>query len=184
MKTFRWLAGQTSAHALTVPVLYAKTNDKVLMREFLANEVAADLKLSQDEVAIVSQTGRKPEVQVKGRLCAEWQVSLSQTVGLVVGALSRVQIGIDVERLDLLFDWQPVAEEFFPSDLVHTWLRLSPEGGRTEFFRNWVKWEAALKCRGTHFGETSSPSFEAWKGLHFFDCDVGSDFVCSVALNL
>jgi phosphopantetheinyl transferase len=153
------------------------------LRELLAREVAARSGLSAEEVEIVSGSGKKPRVEVGGNPSAEWQVSLSHTHRCFAGVLSLGRaVGVDVEWIDPRFEWEPVAAEFFPSEMAATWNQRLPPEARREFFQHWVRWEAALKCRGTGFGATHCPPAMVARGLNLFDLDLGAGHAGCVAL--
>jgi 4'-phosphopantetheinyl transferase len=71
------------------------------------------------------------------------------------------EVGIDVEWIRELPDWEQVAETVFSwRELAH--LRACPpERRREEFFRAWTRQEAVLKDLGTGLGGASSAQEEA-----------------------
>ena len=164
-------------------VLRVLENNETALRESLAQEVAARSGLPSEEVEIISRSGIQPRVTVGGRPSAEWHVSLSHTHRCFTGVVSfgRV-VGVDVEWIDPKFEWKLVAAEFFPPELSATWNQQPPHEARQEFFQHWVRWEAALKCRGTGFGATHLSPATAALGLSLFDLDLGPGYAGCLAL--
>ncbi|MGA2446475.1 MAG: 4'-phosphopantetheinyl transferase superfamily protein [Opitutaceae bacterium] len=164
-------------------VVMAHQGNGVGMRRTLAGEIAARCGLPLHEVAIFSWAGRRPSVEIRGRPNTRWQVSLSYTRNCTVGALCAGRaIGVDVESIDPEFRWQPIAAEFFPSEVIATWDHLSPQEARRGFFRQWVRWEAALKCRGVGFGAEDLTYEVALDGLELFDLDLGEGYAGCLTL--
>ena len=151
--------------------------------ESLAQEVAVRSGLPSEEVEIISGSGIQPRVTVGGSPSAEWHVSLSHAYHCHIGVLScgRV-VGVDVEWIDPKFEWKLVAAEFFPPELSATWNQQPPHAARQQFFQHWVRWEAALKCRGTGFGATHLSPATAALGLSLCDLDLGAGYAGCLAL--
>jgi phosphopantetheinyl transferase len=153
------------------------------LRESLAQEVAARSGLPSEEVEIISGSGIQPRVAVGGSPSAKWHVSLSHTHRCITGVVSfgRV-VGVDVEWIDPKFEWKLVAAEFFPPEWAATWNQRLPHEARRKFFQHWVRWEAALKCRGTGFGATHLPPATVALGLSLFDLNLGTGYAGCLAL--
>jgi phosphopantetheinyl transferase len=164
-------------------VIWVLEKNATELRESLAREVAVRSGLTSAEVEITSGSGSQPRVTVGGNPSAEWHVSLSHTCHCHAGVLSfgRV-VGVDVEWIDPKFEWKLVAAEFFPPKLAATWNQRLPHEARQEFFQHWVRWEAALKCRGTGFGATHRPPATAALGLSLFDLDLETGYAGCLAL--
>ena len=175
-----------AARTVNVPagvVLRVLETNEAELRDSLAQEVAVRSGLPSEEVEIISGAGIQPRVKVGGSLSAEWHVSLSHTCHCHAGVVSfgRV-VGVDVEWIDPKFEWRSVAAEFFPPELSATWNQQPPHEARQQFFRHWVRWEAALKCRGTGFGATHRPPAKAALGLSLFDLELGAGYAGCLAL--
>lgn len=172
-----------TSNVLAGLVLRLLQEDETGLRELLAQEVAARSGLPPEEVEVVSEAGREPRVNVGGSPSDRWRVSLGHTHQCCVGVLSFGRaVGVDVEWIDPQFKWEPVAAEFFPPEMAATWNQRLPHEARQEFFQHWVRWEAALKCRGTGFGATHRPPARAALGLSLFDLDLGAGYAGCVAL--
>jgi phosphopantetheinyl transferase len=164
-------------------VLRVLESNETELRESLAQEVAARSGLLSEEVAIFSGSGIQPRVTVGGNPSAEWHVSLSHTCHCHTGVLSFGRaVGVDVEWIDPRFEWKLVAAEFFPPEWAAAWNKRLPHEARRQFFQHWVRWEAALKCRGTGFGATHLSPATAALGLSLFDLDLGTGYAGCLVL--
>jgi 4'-phosphopantetheinyl transferase len=79
--------------------------------------------------------------------------NLSHSEGLAICALARDRrIGVDIERLRPLADWEAIAERMFTLQETHD-LRRLPEAERPEaFFTCWTRHEARIKALGEGIG--------------------------------
>lgn len=79
--------------------------------------------------------------------------NLAHSDGLAVFAVTRTgEVGIDVERVREMPDWQTIAETFFPP-LEQARLRAAPPPQRRAvFFQTWTRQEALLKASGVGLG--------------------------------
>jgi 4'-phosphopantetheinyl transferase len=76
--------------------------------------------------------------------------NVSQSCGLALFAFSRDQeIGIDVERIRVNFDFEHLAKTFFPPGEFAELHSLPASGRPAGFFRLWTRLEAYSKARGT-----------------------------------
>jgi len=164
-------------------VLRVLETNEAGLRESLAQEVAVRAGLPAEEVEIISGSGIQPRVTIRGSPTAEWHVSLSHNCHCHTGVLSFGRaVGVDVEWIDPKFEWKLVAAEFFPPELSATWNQQPPHEARRQFFQHWVRWEAALKCRGTGFGATHLSPATAALGLSLFDLDLGTGYAGCLVL--
>jgi 4'-phosphopantetheinyl transferase len=78
--------------------------------------------------------------------------NVAHSEGLALIALTRVgEIGVDVERIREIPEWESIASSCFPADAAA--LRRMPDLQRREaFFRAWTRHEARLKATGTGLG--------------------------------
>ena len=92
----------------------------------------------------VNETGKTPGLTF----------SLSHTPGCVVCAIAPgLDVGVDVERIDLRFDWADVAGRYFGADEI-VQLEARPAQGRTtRFVELWTLKEAYCKATGTGLTE-------------------------------
>jgi 4'-phosphopantetheinyl transferase len=121
--------------------------------------------------------------------------SLSRTDGLVACAVSqRVELGVDVERLDGFPPLDVAHFSFAPAEKA--WLRsLLPEARSQGFFQLWTLKEACVKANGMGLSQPldsfcvrfnplrvnfADPSFRdpAW---HLYQCFIGAQYVMSLA---
>ena len=79
----------------------------------------------------------------------ELRFSLSRSHGMaLIGVALEVDIGVDVERLRPIAEYQDVAERFFPPSEAAAFAATPPAAREREFFRRWTRVEAMLKARG------------------------------------
>jgi 4'-phosphopantetheinyl transferase len=101
-----------------------------------------------------------------------WRFNLAHSDELVVYAVARdVDLGVDVERLHEVPEWESIGEQLFPPEEFAR-LRATAAAQRiAEFFRIWTRTEARLKASGSGFGAPpppSAPNFTAALRLHSF----------------
>ena len=172
-----------SVAAPTGVSIWVHPGDRAAVREAVEGEIAVRGGFPPEEVSVVSAPGRPPAVEINGRRDSRWQVSFSHPRRCVLGALAFARpVGVDAEWIDAEFNWRPVATEFFPPEVIKRWERRPPDDARREFFRQWVQWEAALKCRGTGFGATHSSPEAAFRDLEFSELALGGEWVGCLAL--
>jgi 4'-phosphopantetheinyl transferase len=88
-----------------------------------------------------------------------WRFNLAHADELVVYAIARdAELGVDVERLHDVPEWQGIAEQLFPSDEFRRLRATAPEERTREFFRIWTQTEARLKATGVGFGAPPAPA--------------------------
>ncbi len=107
--------------------------------------------------------------------------NVAHSEGLALYAFTHVgEVGIDLELIRDLPDWEQVAEAAFsPHELAL--LRACPaERQREEFFRAWTRQEAVLKALGTGLGGATKPGNES--GFNVHPLDVGPGFAAALAV--
>lgn len=73
------------------------------------------------------------------------------------------EVGVDVELAGRAIDEPALAARAFGAAEARRLERLDPETREQEFLRSWVRYEAALKCRGTGIGAaTREVGCEPW----------------------
>jgi len=79
----------------------------------------------------------------------EWRFNLSHSRGLaLIGVARGVDVGVDVEYIRPLKDWDNIVERFFPASAAAEYFA-APEIDRgREFFRLWTRLEATWKASG------------------------------------
>jgi 4'-phosphopantetheinyl transferase len=96
-----------------------------------------------------------------------FNLSHSGDVALYAFALDR-EVGVDVELPRRSVDAVAIAERVLGAGVAARLRTLDPPAREREFLRAWVRWEAALKCRGTGIGgEREATGPEPW--LHQLD---------------
>jgi 4'-phosphopantetheinyl transferase len=123
-----------------------------LTRSFIADHgrmrliLSAYAQLPPQDLAFTQNKFGKPELDIPG---SALRFNLSHTKGLSVLALCLdSQIGVDVEAVRLMKDWQEIAQSHF-SPRENADLSSTIESDRQNaFFRCWTRKEAFLKANG------------------------------------
>jgi hypothetical protein len=66
-------------------------------------------------------------------------------------------VGIDLEKLRAIPDWQELAESMMPAEVIAEILALRKELQANEFLRRFTAVEAVLKLRGSGFSDKMAP---------------------------
>lgn len=74
--------------------------------------------------------------------------SLSHSHGLMMLAVAEVEVGCDIEWIDLDLDWPPIAERLFAPAECEALGRLHEDQARRGFFDCWARKEAYVKALG------------------------------------
>jgi 4'-phosphopantetheinyl transferase len=99
----------------------------------------------------------KPALAREGALPPVY-FNLGHSESLALIAITRVgEVGIDVEKIRDLPDWEGVAEAAFSPRELARLKACPPERRRDEFFRAWTRQEAVLKALGTGLGAAQIP---------------------------
>lgn len=106
-----------------------------------------------------------------------FNVSHSSGLGLV--AVSREhEVGVDIERIRFGLDVSAIASRVFSPEEIERLSRIAPDWRPAEFFRLWVRHEAAGKCRGVGLEEPP----QEYHGVTLVDFDVGDAYAAAVAV--
>jgi 4'-phosphopantetheinyl transferase len=107
--------------------------------------------------------------------------NVAHSEGLALYAFTRVgEIGVDVEMIRELPDWEQVAQAAF-SPLELAQLQAWPEAQRRqEFFRAWTRQEAVLKALGTGLSEVPKAGGET--AFNVYPLEAGPAFVAALAV--
>lgn len=137
-------------------------------------------------------SGRRPGLPANERMArpAETPAAASEPLffnvahseGRALYAFTRVgEIGIDLEAIRDLPEWEQVAESAFsPPELAH--LRSCPaERRREEFFHAWARQEAVLKALGTGLGGATTPGVESC--FNVYPLEAGPGFAAALAVS-
>jgi 4'-phosphopantetheinyl transferase len=76
------------------------------------------------------------------------QFSLAHSAGRMMIAICDVEVGCDLERIDPLFDWPPIAEAVFSKGERDYLARMPAVAGTRLFFDWWARKEAVVKAIG------------------------------------
>jgi phosphopantetheinyl transferase len=106
--------------------------------------------------------------------------NVAHSEGLALLACTRVGgVGIDLEWIRDLPDWEQVAETAFSAHELAQLRACPPERRRDEFFRSWTRQEAVLKALGT--GLANTPDDAAWSAFHVYPLDVAPGYAAAFA---
>lgn len=110
------------------------------------------LSVAPGRVPIQTAPGGKPVLPEPAPL----HFNLSHSAGLMIIAVSRQPVGVDLERIRPIADLLSVAEPFFSAS-ERAWLSQLPEAERTRaFFAGWTRKEAFLKATGEGFARPAA----------------------------
>jgi 4'-phosphopantetheinyl transferase len=106
--------------------------------------------------------------------------NVAHSEGLALFAFTRVgEVGIDLEWMRDLPDWEQVAEAAFSTHELAQLRACPPERRRDEFFRSWTRQEAVLKALGT--GLANTPDAAAESAFHVYPLDVAPGYAAAFA---
>jgi 4'-phosphopantetheinyl transferase len=106
--------------------------------------------------------------------------NVAHSEGLALYAFTRVgEVGIDVECMRDLPDWEQIAESAFSPHELAQLRACPPEQRRDEFFRAWARQEAVLKALGTGLGAVAETGAES--GFIVYPLDAGAGFAAALA---
>jgi 4'-phosphopantetheinyl transferase len=79
----------------------------------------------------------------------ELRFSLSRSHGMALIAVAlEVDVGVDIERLRPIAEYQAIAQRFFPPSEAAAFAEAPPAQREQDFFHRWTRIEAMLKARG------------------------------------
>jgi 4'-phosphopantetheinyl transferase len=111
---------------------------------------------------------------------SDWlRFSPTRSGNLVVVAVARTRVGVDVERIRTGLDYVAIARRVLGDDVAHR-LAATPDEDRVQpFFRAWVREEARGKCRGTGLVEPEDPARR--DPLHVVDLNLQEGYAAALA---
>lgn len=133
-----------------------------------------------EELTLVYGPNGKPALATQGEPPPIF-FNVAHSDALALYAFTRAgEVGVDVERVRALPDWEQVAESAFsPPELAR--LRACPtERRRVEFFHAWARQEAVLKALGTGLG--SAAVSDAEHGFLVHPLKVKSGYAAALAV--
>lgn len=113
--------------------------------------LGATVGVAPAELDVVAGPGGKPALAGATAGTVRFNLSHSGDLALVAVAVHR-EVGVDVELVRSGLDEPALARLAFGEDAAAALAALGPDDRRSEFFRRWVRHEAAVKCRGTGLG--------------------------------
>jgi 4'-phosphopantetheinyl transferase len=124
----------------------------VLFRRFAANHgmlrmlLGSYLGMDPRRLQFVTNSYGKPSLRETG-LHLRFNMTHSDDLTLIAICLQS-EIGIDVESVRLVEEWQDIAKSHFTDDEYHSLLAAPVELQRDAFFRCWTRKEAVIKAIG------------------------------------
>ncbi len=113
------------------------------------------------------------------------QFTISHSGDIVLlGFHSSRPVGIDLERHEADFEWQPIARQFFPRNVFEEIAGLNQIEKLPAFYKHWCRLEAALKAQGVGFSaapDTSSHPL-AMEGRELYDLLLPQDYSGSIVV--
>jgi 4'-phosphopantetheinyl transferase len=148
----------------------------VVARGILRMLLGRYLSCRPDEVVFSYGPNGKPALDPETGL----YFNVAHSEGLALYAFTRVgEVGIDVERMRDLPDWEQVAESAFSSHELAQLRACPPDQRRDEFFRAWARQEAVLKALGTGLGAIAEAGAES--AFNVYPLDAGPGFAAALA---
>jgi len=124
-------------------------NRFIASRGILRDVLAGYLQIPAAEIRFDLSTFGKPHIR-PSQNTDELQFNLSHTESkLMVAITSKIEVGVDVERLRSDIDSLAIANRFFSPDEATALANLSGEERTAAFYRCWTRKEAYVKARGT-----------------------------------
>ena len=153
----------------------------VVGRGILRILVGRYLAVAPHEVTFVYGPNGKPALAPRATATSPLFFNVAHSEGVALYAFTRVgEIGIDLELIRDLPDWEQVAEAAFSTHELAQLRACAPERRREEFFRAWARQEAVLKALGTGLGGATKAGAET--GFNVYPLDGGAGFAAALAV--
>ncbi len=138
------------------------------LRAILARYTAAELEFAAMEHGKPYLPGA-PQVKF----------NLSHSHGMaLVGVALDVEIGVDVEQVRTLPDYEAIAERYFPPSEAAAHAAVPALGRPRDFFLRWTRIEAVLKARGVGLYGAGDEAEGEWTILPI---EIDEEYVAAVA---
>lgn len=148
----------------------------IVARGILRMLLGRYLNCRPDEVVFSYGPNGKPALSPETGL----YFNVAHSEGLALYAFTRVgEVGIDVECMRDLPEWEQIAESAFSSHELAQLRACPPDRRRDEFFRAWTRQEAVLKALGTGLGAVAEAGAES--AFTVYPLDAGPGFAAALA---
>lgn len=132
--------------------------DPAKRENFIASRGSLRLILGQylnlDPGEVQFRYGENGKPKLKKNLQSALSFNLSHTADWAVLAITDgLEVGIDIESIDPLLDYEKLATQFFSSHERDRLKQFPPGRRRRGFYRIWTAKEAKLKCLGSGFNQ-------------------------------
>jgi 4'-phosphopantetheinyl transferase len=150
LQSQRWLqTGLVSGGELEIAARYAHAKSQIQYltgRALVRHALAGLTPRGTEPVRIVVEGQGKP-VLASALGHALWHFNISHSGDLVVCALARTNVGIDIESISRATDHLAIAHAYFSSDEA-AWIGARPDSVNRRFVALWTVKEAYLKAIG------------------------------------
>jgi 4'-phosphopantetheinyl transferase len=175
-----WLGQELIVIGITTPIPHNREAARLQVREALRQSLATLLGCCADEVLLVSQPAQGLRVSVPGRQIG---LSLSHESGLSLGAINpHGAVGIDLMRIEPQEDWESVARNYLGPAAFQRIARAPGHQLAEIFAREWVAYEASLKCHGISLDEWSPALDRVLLQCHVRKIDMPQGVVAALAV--
>lgn len=138
---------------IPTPIPHDRERARLQVRTALQQSLAFLLECPAEAVPLVSQPAKGLQVTAPGRQIG---LSVSHESGLSLAAIRfHGAVGIDVMRIEPQEDWEPVAQSYLGPVAFQRIARTPTHQVAEIFAREWVAYEASLKCHGIPLDEWS-----------------------------
>jgi 4'-phosphopantetheinyl transferase len=170
----RHLAPDELAHA--VRFRFERDRRRFVVRRGLLREWLAERLIERPE-RLAFTLGEWGKPALRGQPC---RFNLSHSCDRLMVALSDVEVGCDIERIDPDLDWAPIAEQVLTPGEVEDLHRLEAPPARAGFFRHWVRLEASLKAIGCGLSQPDSAIDAMGDAWHLSDLDAACGYAAAL----
>ena len=161
---------------------FARDKRRFVVRRGLLRERVAQV-VSEPPERLVFSLGRWGKPILRDHRCP---FSLSHSHERMALAISELEVGCDIERIDEGLDWAPVAAQLLEPSALKQLALVPPADARTAFFRCWTRMEARVKAAGQGLGQSIGtlawPRREPDAAWHVSDVDGPPDYALAVAV--
>ena len=160
---------------------FARDRRRFVVRRGLLKERLAQV-LNEPPSRLAFSLGPLGKPALRDHRC---RFSLSHSHERMALAISEVEVGCDIERIDHELDWAPISAQLFQPSTLNQLALLDPAEARTAFFRCWTRMEARVKAAGHGLGQSIDantwPGEESDLAWRVVDVEVHPGYVLAVA---
>ena len=169
-------------HARAARFRFARDRRRFIVRRGLLRERLAQV-VSEPPNRLVFSLGRWGKPTLRDHPCP---FSLSHSHERMALAISELEVGCDIERINEELDWAPVAAQLLGPSALKQLARVPQADARAAFFRCWTRMEARVKAAGDGLGQSIGtmawPRREPDVAWHVCDLDGPQGYALAVAV--